>query len=90
MNDLINDRAASVEEAVDMYNNSVIEAWETVEDTAEVIGASLDGVARHDLTLEIVDQSDDDYTPQGYQAVGTPSSSDGSDCSVCQAHTPTN
>ena len=45
LNDLINDRAASVEEAVDMYNNSVIEAWETVVDTAEVIGASLDGLA---------------------------------------------
>ena len=84
LNDLINDRSASVEEAVDMYNNSIVEAWETVVDTAEVIGASLDGVARHDLTLEIVEASDDDTVGIPH---GLTSPASGSDCSVCQAVT---
>ena len=87
LNDLINDRAASVEEAVDMYNNSIVEAWETVVDTAEVIGASLDGLLRHDESLEIVEASDDDTVGIPH---GLTSPASGSDCSVCQAHTPTN
>ena len=84
LNDLINDRAASVEEAVDMYNNSIVEAWETVVDTAEVIGASLDGLLRHDESLEIVEASDDDTVGIPH---GLTSPASGSDCSVCQAVT---
>ena len=87
LNEIIDERAAAAREVVNTYNNSVIEAWETVVDTAEVIGASLDGLLRHDESLEIVEASDDDTVGIPH---GLTSPASGSDCSVCQAHTPTN